>query len=274
MTITHIKGYYPRNRNNDHNDFAYNLGLALMEPHFTNRMTEEDKVEAQMLVEKFYDKSLSLKEFEDLSSLILKKLLLIPFRKLRFSTYVNGRKSDQLLVKNMQTKFNQDAILIYGNWSAGNSKYHEPVRGKGVRSLLKKGGFTVLLIDEYKTSTFCPQCKFSPVEKFKKIDNPRKHNRHKMPQVLCHGLLRCTNRKCLESNMRLWNRDVVGALNFRHILNELRSNKSRPARFVRSHAISTASSASSSSSSSSSSTTPSKRKGKALPNQPTTKKQK
>lgn len=81
MTITHIKGYYPRNRNNDDNDSAYNLGLALMEPHFTNRMTEEDKVEAQMLVEKFYDKSLSLKEFEDLSSLILKKLLLIPFRK-------------------------------------------------------------------------------------------------------------------------------------------------------------------------------------------------
>lgn len=195
----------------------------------------------------------------------------------------------------MQTKVNQDAILIYGNWSAGNSKYHEPVRGKGIRRLLRKGGFKVLLIDEFKTSSFCPQCKFSPVKKFKKIDNPRKHNRHKMPQVLCHGLLRykafihltlpeltnsftrCTNRKCLESNMRLWNRDVVGALNFRHILKELINSKSRPARFVRSHAISAASSASSASSSSSSSSSsiiPSKRKGKALLNQQTTKKQK
>ncbi|KAJ1859498.1 hypothetical protein GGH12_000453 [Coemansia sp. RSA 1822] len=44
-----------------------------------------------------------------------------------------------------------------GNWSAPMTRFHEPIRGKGWRTL-KRGGFDVYLIDEYLTSKTCPNC--------------------------------------------------------------------------------------------------------------------
>jgi hypothetical protein len=52
-------------------------------------------------------------------------------------------------------------------------------------------------------------------------------------------LFRCKNQQCLEamtgtiSRHRLWNRDMVATLNFRHILFGLRENGKRPKRFCR-----------------------------------------
>ncbi|KAI7861397.1 hypothetical protein BDF14DRAFT_1738809 [Spinellus fusiger] len=56
--------------------------------------------------------------------------------------------------------------------------------------ILKKEGFKLYLINEFKTSSLCPECKFSPLEKFKHVKNPRPYQRTEMPKVKCHGLLR------------------------------------------------------------------------------------
>ncbi|KAI7823479.1 hypothetical protein BX661DRAFT_200167 [Kickxella alabastrina] len=54
-----------------------------------------------------------------------------------------------------------------------------PIRDKGLRKMLIAQGFTVYLIGEYCTSTFCPGCK-SRMEKVHKIYNPRlKNPKHK-----------------------------------------------------------------------------------------------
>ncbi|KAI7835116.1 hypothetical protein BX661DRAFT_222000 [Kickxella alabastrina] len=52
-----------------------------------------------------------------------------------------------------------------------NRKRADPIRGKGRREMPIGQGFTVYLIDEYCTSTFCPVCE-SRIEKFHKIDDP------------------------------------------------------------------------------------------------------
>ncbi|KAI7867406.1 hypothetical protein BDF14DRAFT_1803461 [Spinellus fusiger] len=56
--------------------------------------------------------------------------------------------------------------------------------------MLKKEGFKLYLINEFKTSSLCPGCKFSPLEIVKHVKNPRPYQRTKILQVKCHGLLR------------------------------------------------------------------------------------
>ncbi|KAI7871927.1 hypothetical protein BDF14DRAFT_1760669, partial [Spinellus fusiger] len=55
--------------------------------------------------------------------------------------------------------------------------------------MLKKEGSKLYLINEFKTSNLCPECKFSPLETFKHVKNLRPYQRTKILQVKCHGLL-------------------------------------------------------------------------------------
>ncbi|KAJ2604984.1 hypothetical protein H4R99_001457 [Coemansia sp. RSA 1722] len=67
-----------------------------------------------------------------------------------------------------------------------------------------------------------------------KKSQPKQHKYREY--VLCHGLLRCTNKDCLKTtpgyedtqHRRLWNRDMAAVLNFRKILMAHRMGKERP----------------------------------------------
>ncbi|KAJ1854393.1 hypothetical protein GGH12_004550 [Coemansia sp. RSA 1822] len=83
--------------------------------------------------------------------------------KLRLSGYIKRQQADQRLVKQLRAKFkpkesDPEPVFIMGNWSAPMTWFHEPIRGKGWRTLLKRGGFDVYLIDKYLTSKTCPNC--------------------------------------------------------------------------------------------------------------------
>ncbi|KAG0753763.1 hypothetical protein G6F57_014079 [Rhizopus arrhizus] len=170
----------------------------------------------------------------------------LPFRKMKFSSFINQQQADKRLAKKLRERFGNDSILILGNWSAGKVKYHEPIRGVGMRRMLAKEGFQVYLLDEFRTSSLCPSCQNGELETFKKVQNPRPYQREKYPVVDRHGLLRCKNQQCLKAVMstiettdkaplrRLWNRDMAATLNFRQILFSLRANGERPERFCRS----------------------------------------
>ncbi|KAJ2803502.1 hypothetical protein H4R20_002867, partial [Coemansia guatemalensis] len=161
-------------------------------------------------------------------------------QKLRLAAYWNNRQADDRLARNLHEKFGKDAVLVIGNWSANMARYHEPIRGKGWRDMLKRHGFTVYLLDEYRTSSICPVCE-SSLENFQWVCNPRPYQCNKSPSVKCHGLLRCQNENCLKSvakyeettRLRKWNRDTAAVLNFRHILHGLRENGCVPERFQR-----------------------------------------
>ncbi|KAJ2227096.1 hypothetical protein IWW45_007173 [Coemansia sp. RSA 485] len=67
-----------------------------------------------------------------------------------------------------------------------------------------------------------------------KKPQPKQHKYREY--VLCHGLLRCTNKDCLKptpgyedtQRRRLWNRDMAAGLNFCKILMAHRTGKERP----------------------------------------------
>ncbi|GAA5800581.1 hypothetical protein HPULCUR_006017 [Helicostylum pulchrum] len=163
----------------------------------------------------------------------------LPFRKMKLSSIINMKQSEQRLAKKLRQKFGQDSVIIIGNWTATNVKYHEPTKGVGIRNMLRKG-FKVYLLDEFKTSSLCSSCKDGTnLEKFKEVKTPRPFRRTKNPTVICYGLLRCTNEDCLQDSKeslvhrRFYNRDMAATLNFRHILFSLRENGIRPERFLR-----------------------------------------
>ncbi|KAJ2496672.1 hypothetical protein GGH96_005682, partial [Coemansia sp. RSA 1972] len=170
-------------------------------------------------------------------------------RKLQFAVYIKRQQADDRLVKKLREKFKPEdsdlePIFIMGDWSAPMTQFHEPIRGKGWRRLLKHAGFEVYLIDEYLTSKLCPNCN-ERLSNTHKVPNPRPWRRRIQPKVKCHGLLSCESRACGEFQgkylrekrsdvkRRLWNRDLVGVLNFRHILQSLRETGIVPARFER-----------------------------------------
>ncbi|ORE09603.1 hypothetical protein BCV72DRAFT_260721 [Rhizopus microsporus var. microsporus] len=98
---------------------------------------------------------------------------LLPFRKMKLSSFINGQQADKRLARNLKTKFGDNATLIIDNWSAGNVKFHESIRGVGMRRVLAKQGFKICLLDECKTSSFCPSCLSGELGKFKIQDLSR-----------------------------------------------------------------------------------------------------
>ncbi|KAJ1922783.1 hypothetical protein LPJ71_001077 [Coemansia sp. S17] len=160
------------------------------------------------------------------------------FRKLKLSAYINKQQADSRLVKNVRKKFSMplkpdesgkltilgepgepsikrddprmDPVINVGNWSASMVNYQEPIRGKSWRSMLKRCGLPVFLVNEFRTSCICPKCN-SLLEKFLDVDNPRPQQRKKRSRVLCHGLLRCTNQNCLKTVAVNTDMDVDGA---------------------------------------------------------------
>ncbi|KAJ2478472.1 hypothetical protein IWW56_003693 [Coemansia sp. RSA 2131] len=172
----------------------------------------------------------------------------------RLTRFYNKTMCRQLLVNRLRKRFTPDAIFVMGNWSASMTRYHEPIQGKFWRTLLKRGGFTVYLINEHLTSSFCPNCE-ERISTFLDVPNPRPWMRTKRPEVKCHGLLGCTSQTCVEFKgnylgqkkdesedesegekkgdvkRRLWNRDLAAVLNFRSILFSLRETGTVPLRF-------------------------------------------
>ncbi|KAI7835202.1 hypothetical protein BX661DRAFT_131433, partial [Kickxella alabastrina] len=70
-------------------------------------------------------------------------------RKLHYLSFVNRKRADVKLAKSLHAKFGPDPVLILDNWAPGMARYHEPIRGKGVREMLIGQRFIVYLIDEY-----------------------------------------------------------------------------------------------------------------------------
>ncbi|KAG2210265.1 hypothetical protein INT47_003250 [Mucor saturninus] len=236
--ISRICGFFPQPQNfsNDRiinpQFYAVYLEMMLSQKHISQRFDDDVKrriIALGLEINRRPNQSdLNRKTF----STFLEKLQLLPFRKMKFSLKMFYEQNDQKLVQNLKRKFGPDAVLVLGNWSAPNTKFQEPTRNKGLIQMLKKNGLTVYLIDEFKTSSHCPDCG-DVLEQFKMISNPRSFRRNTMPIVKCHGLLRCQNTACVTQGRKFWNRDQAAVLNFKHILFNLREVGERPALFSR-----------------------------------------
>ncbi|KAG1325236.1 hypothetical protein G6F63_012245 [Rhizopus arrhizus] len=176
LFIARIRGFSPQPENYSTDSsvksqlYPTYLQTMLQQNHISERLDDSEKIKVLELAKEMCRRP-QQSNYKKTINTALEKLQLLPFRKLKFST-----------------KFGQDAVLVFGDWSAPNVKYQEPTRSKGLIRMLKKNGFVVYLINKYKTSSHYPTCE-NELEKFKTVPNPRPYQRKKKPDVLCNGLL-------------------------------------------------------------------------------------
>ena len=146
------------------------------------------------------------------------------WRKLKLSTYMRTQKWESHMMKNFKNKFGSpdQVVICVGDWGdSSHRKHHQPVKGKGLRILFRKYGYSVYLVNEAYTSSRCCKCgdDMGVCSKFRKCVNP-KPNKNNV--ILTHGLVKCD--KC---NTK-WNRDVNGASNIWRIANCAINGQARP----------------------------------------------
>ncbi len=133
------------------------------------------------------------------------------FRKLKLNGYLNRLKSEQRMMNDFMKILGapKEAVVCIGDFEQKkHRKFKEPTKGVGFRKLLRKNGYEVYLIDEFRTSCRCSKCQGGICENFLWIKNP-KPNQDNL--IKSHTLLRCKN------GCGVWNRDCNGATNIRRI---------------------------------------------------------
>ena len=132
-----------------------------------------------------------------------------------------------------------EVVIGFGDWDQrGHLKYSEPTKGKGFRAVFRRAGYTVYLVDEYRTSKI-DYVSLEETETFRKRKHPRpyskatKQNKHNLR--VAHGLLRSktvpNNKPGIKS--RLWNRNLNGSLNINRIFRCNIENQEPPKIFKR-----------------------------------------
>ncbi|KAJ2494699.1 hypothetical protein GGI11_008738, partial [Coemansia sp. RSA 2049] len=163
-------------------------------------------------------------------------------RKLQQSSYINKRQLESDVANEIRLKFGLNPTILLGNWSGNRLRGWAPTPGIGLRRMLIKHGFRVILVDEYLTSTMCPYCETGRLEKFLDVENPRLHRRDVQPAVTSHALLRCTSVNCIgrvaddNTNLlraRCLSRDLAAAKTFLLIESGLEQNGVAPEQFRR-----------------------------------------
>lgn len=150
------------------------------------------------------------------------------FRKLKFNGYINKKRNEQKMINQFKNIFGtpEKTIICIGDWEQRKQmKYKEPTIGKGMRTLFRKNGYNVYLVDEFRTSCKCSNCNGGLCEKFKIENQPNKNKKDELR--LKHGLLRCKN------GCGLWNRDRNGSSNIYKIAYNAINKLERPSYLCR-----------------------------------------
>jgi hypothetical protein len=130
------------------------------------------------------------------------------FRRMKMLSFIERQRTETKMIREFKEKFGsgEEAVIAIGGWKQRqHRKFKEPVKGKGFRTLLRKAGYDVYLVDEFRTSCRCSHCEEHGVCKtFLECDNPRSY---RTGRILRHGRVRC------KTCRRLWNRDTNASRN-------------------------------------------------------------
>jgi transposase len=144
------------------------------------------------------------------------------FRKLRLDNYINKMQNEQKMIKEFIATFGKpkNTIVCIGDFEQKHQmKYKEPTKGKSLRMLLRKHGFDVYMVNEFRTSCRCFKCE-GECETFRTCENPRPWRKDEI--ILRHGLIMCKTCKAL------WNRDENSSCNIYKIAQLAVYGKDRP----------------------------------------------
>jgi hypothetical protein len=215
---------------------------------FEHVMKEETVIEGMTVIEweselsKFNFKTVSYSSFRTATQAKLRVHSKIApfyaaywFRKRKLNAFFNGQRSEQRMLGRMKETFGdpRHVVLGIGDWEQRqHCKFKEPTKGKGLRETLRRGGYKVLLVDEFRTTKQCAHCQVegAQCETFLRMPNPNKKKRAAGEERLVHGLLLCQQCK------RRWTRDRNAAVNIARLTRLALAGLPRPPYLSRSEA--------------------------------------
>ncbi len=159
---------------------------------------------------------------------------------MRHASFQRKQRIDTNMLNSFTKTFEPPSrtVVAIGDYGTNRAMMHqEPTIGKSTRDLFHRRGYTILLIDEHKTSKMRAACG-SECAKSTSLLETRNHRPcrraiataaggdaaahvQQYPYIV-HGLLKCTG--C----SRYWNRDVNGALNILKAVRAAANNEIRP----------------------------------------------
>ena len=165
--------YTQANRNYDVRKTKYIRIRECLKTEYINGELEVRHIEATLSI--FDSKTTDFKKFEEyvchkitVNDLLDEHYKRTIYRKLKWNTYINTHRSEDMMLNNFRKKFGsyQNAVIILGDYSEKNHKKgNEPTILKRLRTLFKKELYEVYLIDEFRTSKLCHKCE-SETENF------------------------------------------------------------------------------------------------------------
>ena len=145
------------------------------------------------------------------------------FRRMKMLSYIGRQRTEAKMLREFEAKFGSgdEAVIAIGDWEQRqHRKFKEPIKGKGFRTLLRKAGYDVYLVDEFRTSCRCSACEeHGECTTFRECDNPRPY---RDGRILRHGLVRC------KTCQRLWNRDTNASSNIYAVASNAIHGMERP----------------------------------------------
>ncbi|KAG1132354.1 hypothetical protein G6F38_013307 [Rhizopus arrhizus] len=127
LFIARIRGFFPQPENYSTDSsvksqlYATYLQTMLQQKHISERLDDNEKSKVLGLAKEMYRRP-QQSNYKKAISTALERLQLLPFRKLKFSSKLFFDQNDQKLVRSLKANFGQDAVLVFGDWSAPNDK--------------------------------------------------------------------------------------------------------------------------------------------------------
>ncbi|KAI8817495.1 uncharacterized protein EV422DRAFT_590373 [Fimicolochytrium jonesii] len=151
----------------------------------------------------------------------------------RFKALSLRQKSESKLIKNMRRRYGKHFSVVLGDWSdAGKTmRFQESSKTKGFRTLFARNSIPCYLLDEYRTSSVCPDCHGRVKKNIRRRLSSRPWQARKGRMEYVHGLVGCPNPECINQDwtpfeiagrrplrMKVHNRDVLSTKNFLSIV--------------------------------------------------------
>ncbi|KAJ2089846.1 hypothetical protein EV179_002717 [Coemansia sp. RSA 487] len=126
------------------------------------------------------------------------KLSLEQLANMKNSIFMDPSRQDIVFGMTDESTSEEKALFRYTR--SQKAKETRTTRYRKLREKIKKEqpDSNEIKAAEARISKTCPNCLTGTLKKFLKIPNSRPYQRKKMKEVLCHGLLKCTNELCME----------------------------------------------------------------------------